>query len=368
MKVALVSPYGEKLVGGIVNWTTHIVDYHKNCDDGVELCLIYNKDPKAYKGDGYILQQLINGVYNYFPVCADFRKRSRREHFDVVHICSSAHMGLLRDLIITRSARKHGIKVVIHLHCGRARQIIDSTGWEHRLFIWLLKRVDKVITMDMVSYNTLKEKGYNHICYLPNPLGLRVQHLIDNNHFLKRDLGKIVFAGHLVPSKGVFELVEACKGIPNITLMLLGPAEGEETIRELQKLAGEDNEKWLSMPGNMPLEFVISEMLTCALFVLPSYSEGFPNVIIESMACGCPIVATSVGAIPEMLSINTKEPCGICVVPRNVNQLREAIVRLLRDRELSITYGKRAKSKVNEEYSVSRVWKQLTDIWGSLIR
>lgn len=76
---------------------------------------------------------------------------------------------------------------------------------------------------------------------------------------------------------------------------------------------------------DMPYVNVLQEMMKCELFILPTYTEGFPNVILESMACGCPIVTTAVGAIPEMLDIKNGFNHGICVEPRSVSQLKRAI-------------------------------------------
>ena len=86
-------------------------------------------------------------------------------------------------------------------------------------------------------------------------------------------------------------------------------------------------------------------------------------MIIESMACGCPIVTTPVGAIPEMLNINTETPCGICVEPKNVEQLKAAIESFLQNDDLATSYGKRAQARVREQYAIDKVWEQLVSIW-----
>lgn len=366
MKVALISPYSDALVGGIINWTKYVVNYHQKHSQDVELRLIYNRHPKGLYGTGTMFQSVRVGLANYLPVCKEFRKAVKEEELDVVHVSTSASFGLFRDLMIWRTAKKHGVKMCLHMHFGRIPLILNSKSWEAYLFRFLLKRIDRAVVMDMASYNALKTHGYNNLCYLPNPLGEDVRKMIESSGDVKRDEKRVFFAGHVTASKGVYELVEACRDIKGIKLDLYGKVLGENTYDELYRLAGESSEQWLNIPGNKTMDEVIQAMKSCSVFALPTYSEGFPNVIIEAMACGCPIVTTPVGAIPEMLDINSDEPCGTCVGPRNEHELKEALISMLENAERAKEFGERAKKRVYEYYSMPKVWRQLTGIWKSL--
>lgn len=367
MKVALVSPYGDALVGGIVNWTNHIVSYYQDHCAGIDLLLLYNRHPVGLYGKGNLFQSIKTGVSNYLPVCKEFQKLSRVEHFDVVHVSSSAGLGLFRDLLILRTAKKRGVKMCVHMHFGRIPQIMESKGWESIVFKYLIKRVDCVIVMDMTSYNALKCYGYNNVSYLPNPLGVSVQRMIKERGNEVREPRSVLFAGHITATKGVYELVKACCELNDVKLNLYGKILGKKTKSELYKIAGDESAKWLKVPGNKTMEIVVKAMKSCAVFALPSYSEGFPNVIIEAMACGCPIVATNVGAIPEMLNIDSDEPCGICVEPRNKKELKDALNKILENRDFAQTLGQRAQKRVYDMYSMPIVWEQLTTIWRSVL-
>jgi glycosyltransferase involved in cell wall biosynthesis len=73
------------------------------------------------------------------------------------------------------------------------------------------------------------------------------------------------------------------------------------------------------MLGRLPSERVGTWMRAADVFCLPSYSEGCPNVVLESLSCGCPIVATSVGGIPEIcddrssLLVPARDAKSLCV-------------------------------------------------------
>jgi glycosyltransferase involved in cell wall biosynthesis len=123
----------------------------------------------------------------------------------------------------------------------------------------------------------------------------------------------------------------------------------------------------LHILGNRPFCEIIADMCRCGVFILPTYSEGFPNVILESMACGCAIVTTPVGAIPEMLEEKDGKHYGIMVEPRNVNQLRNAIDKMLSDAKFRTECEANVKQRVNERYNIESVWRKMVEMWRSTI-
>lgn len=366
MRVLLVSPYSEKLVGGIINWTKNIVNYYRENGGDVDLTLLNNENATQVFGSTNAVKRLFAGLSNYLPVMQQFKKAVSNEHFDVAHICTSGSLGLIRDLLIAKAAKKNGVKTVAHTHFGRIPQILSSRGWERFLLKWLLKRVDCVAVMDGFSLKALQEQGYNNVRFVPNPLSTDVQKLIEKLGETVREPRKIVYAGHVLPSKGLKELVEACRDIYQIKLEIIGKVSDEAFREQLYQIGGDNSRNWLDIPGNKPFEDVIKEMKSCGVFVLPSYSEGFPNVILESMACGCPIVATSVGAMPEMLDIAGVNPCGVCVSVRSVEELRKAIIDLLGNPIKSSALGTNARVRVNEQYAMPKVWDLLMTMWKAM--
>ena len=108
-------------------------------------------------------------------------------------------------------------------------------------------------------------------------------------------------------------------------------------------------------------------MCQCDVFVLPTYTEGFPNVILESMACGCAIVATPVGAIPEMLEEENNNHYGVMVEPRNVEQLKAGIEKMLSDVDFKNECRANVQQRVIERYNIDSVWRQMTGIWKETI-
>ena len=104
----------------------------------------------------------------------------------------------------------------------------------------------------------------------------------------------------------------------------------------------------------------------CDVFVLPTYTEGFPNVILESMACGCAIATTPVDAIPEMLDMASAEPCGLCCEPKDVESLCRNIQYFLDHTDKARAYGHRAAQRVKDMYAMAKVWEQVVGIWRNV--
>jgi glycosyltransferase involved in cell wall biosynthesis len=100
------------------------------------------------------------------------------------------------------------------------------------------------------------------------------------------------------------------------------------------------------------------------LVVHPSWTEGFPNAVLEAMCAGRPVVAARVGGVPEvMLDGET----GLLVEPRRPEQLAEAIVLLLANAQARRTLGGRGRARVIERFTVERMTATVEELYGDLI-
>lgn len=367
VRVLFVSPLGNESSGGIAKWTSNILDFYKKQKNDVELVHCYNSDlVTVFDGDS-LMSRIKKGIQNYLPLYKHVKNYINNGNIDTLHICTSASISLIKDIAILRLAKKNNIRTIVHFHFGRIPTIYKSYNWERVLMNYVMKIADEIIVMDNSSYLTLKNKGFSNVHNIPNPLSLETEALIESNcNKICRQRNKIVFVGQLLVTKGVFELINAVKYIHNhnITIKMIGVCPNKDIMNEIENIAGNDYKNWLFITGAIPYESVIKEMLSANVFVLPTYTEGFPNVIIESMACGCPIVTCPVGAIPEMLNINGNEPCGICVPPKDTEALKNAIINMLENPQQASVMGKNARDRVLSEYSIRSVWGKLCCIWN----
>ncbi len=139
----------------------------------------------------------------------------------------------------------------------------------------------------------------------------------------------ILFVGHLIAAKGVLDLVEAFTRLapsrPRLRLSFVGDGGLRAELEARLRRAGL-SERAL-FPGTVPAHRVASWMRAADVFCLPSHSEGCPNVVIEALACGTPVVATEVGGTPDLLS----PAAGRLVQPGRPEALASALAAALEE-------------------------------------
>ena len=99
------------------------------------------------------------------------------------------------------------------------------------------------------------------------------------------------------------------------------------------------------------------------VFVQPSLSEGMPNAVLEAMAASRPVVASSVGGIPELI---VDGESGILVPPADPRALAAAVARLLVDRALAVCLATAAAKRARELFSFDRVLAETEALYRSV--
>jgi len=171
----------------------------------------------------------------------------------------------------------------------------------------------------------------------------------------------------LCPVKGQREFILAARNIrdlyPNTEFLVIGEDyEFEGKYRSdledlVQKL---DLEEVVHFPG---FRSDVRRLIHCfEIFVLPSWIEGLPVTILEAMAASKPVVATSVGGVPELV---LDGETGILVPPRDVLGLSQAIESLLEEPDIAHQMGNKGYEHVHQGFSHEKMWTQVQQLYKS---
>jgi len=163
----------------------------------------------------------------------------------------------------------------------------------------------------------------------------------------------IIFVGRLIRSKGIYEVAQAfirlAKNNPDFRLILVGEEIEKERLEKIFKEAKILHK--IIFKGIISYQEVARFMKISDLLVFPSWKEGLPNVILESMAIGLPVVASNAGGIPEVIK---NEITGLLVPVKNVDMLVIAVNKMMEDKQLRRMCINNAKELVNKKFDVRK--------------
>lgn len=357
LRVVLVSPLPPPS-GGIGRWTVLLLNWLAS-NPSVSLVLVDPTPRWRALWDLALWKRIVGGAFQgvwdaarILPKLAFFRPQ-------VIHLNTSAQLRGPWDTVMLALARIMGVASVYHIRMGRLPEVMKQNGWEWWGMRGALRLANRVVVLDKESEVALvRFLSAERVVLIPNAIA---KSSLDGSGGVQRQ-PTVLFMGHVVPSKGIRELMEAWHELRPSGWRLQVAGAGSSTYRdELLGIAGRDAE--VEFLGDLPPEEAWECLQRAQIFVLPTYTEGFPNAVLEAMAAGKAIISTRVGAIPEMLGTDGEEPCGLLIEPQNTQALVIALRNLLSDPKLRESLGRRAQVKVSKHYTTDVVFGRLLDLW-----
>lgn len=212
---------------------------------------------------------------------------------------------------------------------------------------------------------------YSNIRVIPNSIDVRkieslkkyaiTEKLFPSNIRNKRI---ILFVGRLLALKGVDILIEAIPEIIKSTdneciFIFVGPGH----TRYLQKINKMKVKSNCVLLGPLPHDDIVQLIKNAELMVLPSFTENIPYVLLESMACGVPVISTNVGGIPEIIQNMYN---GILIKPGLSKTLANSIINLLENKQLQKSIVQNAKETIRKKFSwsvnLNKIIRTYTDV------
>lgn len=173
------------------------------------------------------------------------------------------------------------------------------------------------------------------------------------------------YVGRIVRDKGIEDLVRAwttvCKSCPTARLLLVGPYEQTDAISESTRRALENDERihGVGMDWNTPPLYAAMDVM-----VLPSYREGFPNVLLEAAAMQLPVLTTRV---PGCIDAVEDGVTGTLIPPGDPEKLAEGMTTYLNDECLRTRHGKAGRDRVLRNFAQEDIWRAIADQYRELL-
>jgi glycosyltransferase involved in cell wall biosynthesis len=278
-----------------------------------------------------------------------------------------------------KAAQKAGIPYLCYTH-----GCFDHWAWHHkhgkkRLYFTFVEKSILGWAAGIVVCNASEEQQLRHLgistpirriswgAHLPDPENLPSKERLAELYPTLRDRSILLFLSRLHPKKGLDLLIPAFAALaqefPDWLLVLAGPDEGGYQTKLSNMVERFGLAHRVVFTGMVTGEAKEALLANAELFVLPSYSEGFPVVVVEALGYGRPTVITTKCYVPEV----AEKHAGLVVPPEQIS-LTEALREMLRDKNLRRLCGQNAKSLAREHFTWEAVSKQSEVFYQEVMR
>jgi glycosyltransferase involved in cell wall biosynthesis len=273
-----------------------------------------------------------------------------RGRVGLVHVHLASRASFWRKSGFFLLAMLFRIPAILHLHGGGFAQFYEQCGPLRRRFVrFVFARSAHVVVLSEGWRQWVRSMcGHPRVEAIYNPVLLPPA-----CSWEARSRGGVLSLGRLGRQKGSFDLLQAAARVmPQVAaleLRLGGDGEHDAVRAQAAQLGIAEHVRllgWVSGEGKR------RQLAQARLFALPSYFEGMPMSVLEAMAAGLPVLATSVGGIPEAVADGVE---GFLVPPGDVDALAARLAQLLEDEALARRMGEAARRKVESTFSSDAV-------------
>jgi glycosyltransferase involved in cell wall biosynthesis len=352
LRVAIATPFGEGQRGGIDRLMDLMIDtLHGRPELKVQTRRLVTRGPGG----------LMEAPFTFARALAALYGARRREEIDLLHINLAAGGSAYRKAILGRAARSLGIPYVVHLHGSRFHQFWPTASdyWARAVDRFFMESAEVLVLgqfwENLIVSRLPDVKG--RITILPNATAPAAPAAGGRGE----DGGvRISFLGEVGTRKGTPQLVEALSRLVARTdwrATIAGNGDLEQTRMRARDLGIADR---LDIPGWLDAAGVNNVLSKTDIFVLPSFAENLPMSILEAFARGIAVIATPVGAVPEVVDHGRN---GLIVQAGNIDELVAALELLISDGEMRRRLGANARQDHTRRFEIGGYLTEMAQIW-----
>lgn len=281
---------------------------------------------------------------------------------DIAHLHVAERGSFYRKALILQTLKWLGIKVILHHHGAEFDLFYNGLSENRKQYVCkILRLADLNIVLSKRLVSMIKQKSpdarvevlYNAV-NVPkiNPYNIHARH--------------ILFLGRLGKRKGTYDLLEAIKLIDNklpkdVKFYLCGDGDVEEVKKQVEKMNIQQRIIHIGWIDGQQKELFMSR---CMINVLPSYNEGLPMTILETMAHGIPNISSAIASIPEVLNNGIN---GFLIEPGDIKSLCDYLLLLINDSKMREKFSDESYQLMKKSFSLSANIQRLTNIYRELL-
>ncbi len=304
------------------------------------------------------LKKIFRFIGSYFAVF--FKLLTHR--YDLCYLAITCHgVGFLKDAPFVLLCKLFGRRVVIHQHNKGMSGCVDR--WPYRWLLPLVYRNTRVILLSWHLYPDIERVvSREQVLICPNG----IPEIPESENIPKRNnaVPRLLFLSNLIPSKGVYVLLDACKILKDKGLQFVCNFVGGETKEisrqvfeaEVHKRGLDEVVAYLGPKYGTEKNGLFRNS---DLFMFPTYNETFGLVNLEAMQYQLPIVSTDEGAIPDIIEDGVN---GFICKRKEVNGVVQATEKLLHDVTLREQMGRHGYETYCKEFTLDRFEQRFVEI------
>lgn len=286
-----------------------------------------------------------------------------RGQCDLVHLHIAERGSFYRKALMVRLCNKFHIPVVLHHHSAEFEDFYAKMNAGQRAYV---KRIFEAADCNLVLSEFLRGKLLEKapaakVVVLHNAVE------VSSESKYRLEAQRIVMLGKQGWRKGSFDLLKAVAAIDkelpeDIRLWMCGDGDVEEVKKKAEELGISRRLAHVGWIGGDAKEACLTETM---IHVLPSYREGMPMSILETMGRGIPNISTRIASIPEVIQDGET---GFLMEPGDTGRLAELLKRLADDRELRSQFSQAGRRLVMEDFSLQKNIAELEEVYERVKR
>lgn len=298
----------------------------------------------------------------FYQLLSKIRKEVKRIRPELVYVTPNAKGGAFyKDFIVIQMLKSMGCKVVVHYH-NKGVSLRQDKTIDNLLYRTFFKKLKVILLAEALYADVQKYVPRKDVFICPN--GIPEALTAEPSAIRHNAIPKLLFLSNLLIDKGVFTLLDACKILKEKGYQFTCDFVGGETAdinaeRFNQEVAIRGVNECVCYKGKKYGAEKEEMLKSVDLFILPTYNECFPLVLLEAMQQGLPCIASNEGGIADIIIPNET---GYIVPKKSTQDLADKIEILLKNNSLRLKMGNKGLERYKQLFTLNAFEQRITSI------